>query len=335
LAAAMKSTLSAWARQLRLRLGLDPMPTAQAQAVGSITPVRPRVLLIIYNPTVPSAGGRKLNDVLEWNDPDDLTRRYIEDVRECSFGYANYEVVERLEVDDMPQKVDGFSYRADDFVQRWRGRSGFHQPDAVDYYRILDNFRLVERINDDAIDEVWLQGFPFAGFYESMMVGPGAFWCNAPPLSGADHCRRRFVIMGFSYERGVGEMLENLGHRAESIIGHLFRHTSGDANLWQRFSRYDQTHPGRAEVGIMHFAPNSLRDYDWGNPTYVPSRCHDWRNFPNFQGEAHQLNCQDWGNGDIRAHHLWWFRLLPHVAGSANAISHNWWEYIIDPNKVG
>jgi hypothetical protein len=330
----MKNTLVAWIRQAAMRLGFSPVPAVGLQAVGSTEPVRPRVLLIIYNPTVAGEGGRRLHDVLNWNDPDELTGRYIEDVRESSYGYANYEIVERIEVDDMPDKVDGFKYRADDYVQHWRSRSGFHQPDAVDYHRILDTFRLVDRINDNTIEEVWLHGFPFAGFYESIMVGPGAFWCNAPPLPHTDHYRRRFVVMGFSYERGVGEMLENLGHRAESIIRHVYRHTGGDANLWQRFSRYDQTHPGQAEVGIMHFAPNSVRDYDWGNPTYVPSRCHDWRNFPHFQGEVHQVNRQDWGNGDIRQHHLWWFRLLPHVAGAANGISHNWWEYIIDPNKA-
>jgi hypothetical protein len=34
------------------------------------------------------------------------------------------------------------------------------------------------------IDEIWLFGGPYFGFYESRMAGPGAFWCNAPPLPG-------------------------------------------------------------------------------------------------------------------------------------------------------
>jgi hypothetical protein len=330
----MTNRISNWIRQLALRSGLSGKPTAVRQSVGSMTPVRPRVLLIIYNPRVPGEGGRKLHQVLNWNDPDLLTQQYIADLREISHGYANYEIVERIEVDDMPVKLDGFQYRADDFVARWRARGDFHQPDAVDYHHILDHFAIIDRVNSDQIDEVWLHGFPYAGFYESLMVGPGAFWCNSPPLPNSSHSRRRFVVMGFSYERGVGEMLENLGHRAESIMNHAYRRASGAANLWQRFSRYDQTHPGQAEVGTMHFAPNSVRDYDWGNTTFVPSRCHTWRNFPDRQGEVRQVNCQEWGNGDIRQHHLWWFRLLPHAAGATNGISHNWWEYVIDPNLV-
>jgi hypothetical protein len=41
-----------------------------------------------------------------------------------------------------------------------------------------------------------------------------------------------------------------------------------------------------------------------------------------------------WGRGDTRGHHLWWFSLIPHVTGTANGISYNWWKYIIDPNTV-
>ena len=64
-------------------------------------------------------------------------------------------------------------------------------------------------------------GGPYFGFYESIMVGEGAYFCNAPPLNKVA-CSRLFVIMGFNYERGVGEMLEDLGHRAESILTHVF-----------------------------------------------------------------------------------------------------------------
>ena len=64
---------------------------------------------------------------------------------------------------------------------------------------------------------MWLWGFPYAGYYESIMAGPGAFWCNAPALKETGQAQRRFIIMGYNYQRGVGEMLENLGHRAESL----------------------------------------------------------------------------------------------------------------------
>jgi hypothetical protein len=292
-----------------------------------------RVLSIIHNPIFRSEGGRKLHQVLGWNDPEALSRQYIKDVAEVTYGYAQYQIAERIEVDGFPVKADGFKYSHESYLKYWRARSGFHQPDQVDYYALLREFDIVSKVNNGAIDEVWLFGFPYAGYYESIMGGPVAFWCNAPPLPNTG-ANRRFVIMGFNYERGVGEMLEDLGHRAESILSKVFERTHGDANLWERFTRYDKTHRGKAECGNVHFAPNSERDYDWGNWRPVPSRCDDWLNFPNFKGTTRTVNCSEWGQGEIRQHHLWWFRHFPHVDGQTNGISHNWWEYVIDPNVV-
>ena len=46
------------------------------------------------------------------------------------------------------------------------------------------------------------------------------------------------------------------------------------------------------------------------------------------------VTCDEWGGGDMRLHHLWWFRHLPHVAGEVDGISTNWWTYVRDPNLV-
>ena len=307
---------------------------ADEPAGGPPAPIERKALVIIFNPRVPSAGGKTLREVMNWKNPDQLIPGYIADLKEISGGYANYTVVERIEVDRIPAKADGFVYNPDEFVKCLRAGSGFHQPDAVDYHPILADFDIVNKVNSGAIDEVWLFAFPYAGFYESIMAGPGAFWCNAPVLEGVAGAQRRFVIMGYNYERGVGEMLENLGHRAESIIKHVFRHTTGEANLWERFSRYDKTHPGQAEVGIVHYAPNSRRDYDWGHDAPVPSRADTWLNFPDLSGPARTMTCVDWGGGDLRAHHRWWFLRFPHRLGRAHGVSFNWWEYVIDPHRV-
>jgi hypothetical protein len=295
-------------------------------------PVYPRVLAIVHNPVV-TFDGRKVKDEYRWNDPDKLAAEYIKDIQYCSFGYANYRIVEHIEVDDFPLKKDGFRYDALAFSQSWRTRK-FHQPDDVDYLALVHEFKMIEKVDANEIDEVWLLGFPYCGYYESIMAGPNSFWCNAPPLKGTEHASRRFVIMGFNYERGVGEMLEDLGHRAESMMIKLYANIHGEANIWERFTRYDKPHPGLAECGNVHFAPNSLKDYDWGNARFVPSRCDTWYNFPDLQGEPRTVNCAEWGDGDIRRHHVWWFRHFPHIVGESNGISWNWWEYVIDPNRV-
>ncbi len=296
-------------------------------------PVQPRVLAIVHNPIIRAKGGMKAQQAYGWNNPDKLAAEYIADIQAISYGYAQYEIVERIEMDEFPLKLDGFRYTDETFHRAWLARQ-FHQPDSVDYMALVKQFKMIERVNDNQIDEVWLLGFPYCGYYESIMLGPGAFWCNAPPLQGTNHAKKRFVIMGFNYERGVGEMLEDLGHRAESMMMKVFANVRGEANLWERFTRYEKTHPGRSECGNVHFAPNSVKDYDWGNRTPVLSRCDHWYTFPNIEGEPRTVDCSEWGNGDIRAHHVWWFRHFPHVVGETNGISWNWWEYVIDPNRV-
>ncbi|HEY3341392.1 MAG TPA: hypothetical protein VGK81_05215 [Anaerolineae bacterium] len=294
----------------------------------------PRVLLINIDPIVDPAARQTLSQRRRWNSVDDLIGGYIADIKECSRGIVQYQVVERRQVDGFPSKADGFTYTAQNYLDVLDGRARAHQSDWVDYQRIAADFNLYSRIASGEIDEVWLFGFPYAGFYESRMAGAGAFFCNAPILENSEGCPRRFVIMGFNYERGVGEMLESFGHRVESMLWKVYEQTEGEANMWERFTRYDKAAPGLAEVGSVHFAPNSARDYDWGNARIVPSRCDDWYNYPYFSGLHRMVNCAEWGDGDIRAHHKWWLHHLPGVAGSTNGTRNNWWAYVADPNNV-
>lgn len=295
--------------------------------------VTKNVLLIIHNPRIPLMQGRTLRDVFGWNDATQLAAEYARDLHTVSHGYISYNIVETIEVDGFPTKIDGFTYSADSYYTMWRDRTPPHTPDWADYEAILRNHNVIPQINAGVIDEVWLHAFPQAGYYESRMVGPGAFWCNAPAIETAA-VNRRFVVMGFNFERGVGEMLESFGHRAESIMQHVYRQHRGDANMWERFTRYDKTHPGMSGAGNIHFAPNSDRDYDWGNQRTVLSCADDWLNYPHLTGEARPMTCHDWGGGDIRKRHRWWLERLPHVSGSLDGVANNWWSYIIDPNLV-
>ena len=316
------------------RGSVQPVPLSQGAAEPlQVTVVK--TLVIVYDPIVDPVTGRTLSEYLRWNRVDELARGYMSDVLEVSGGLARYQVVQRIDVDGTPVKVDGYQYDPATYLNVMRGATPPHSPPEVDYYAIINRFELLQRVASNEIDEVWVFSFPHAGFYESIMGGPGAFWCNAPPLKNTEASGRRFVIMGFSYERGVGEMLEDLGHRAESIMEKTFERHTGEQNLWRRFIRYQQVAPGRAGVGNIHFAPNSQRDYDWNNPTPVPSECDDWLyNFPNFKGVVRAVTASDWGNGDIREHHKWWFRHLPKVSGHSYGIANNWWQYIMDPNLV-
>jgi hypothetical protein len=315
----------------------QPQPQPQPQPANTLQPavfVTRKVLLVIYDPIVDPNSGKKLSQAMNWQRVDALSAGFISDILETSGGLARYQIVERVELNEFPLKADGFRYTAQSYARVMSGVNQAHQPDLFNYDDFLRKFDILQRVTNREIDEVWIFAFPYAGLYESTMGGLGAFWCNSQPMARTFSSPRRFIVMGFSYQRGVGEMLEAFGHRAESIMEKVYSRETPENNLWHRFIRYDKTHPGQSECGNVHFAPNSEQDYDWGNMRLVNSRCDDWRNFPNFTGLVRQVNANDWGNGDIRAHHIWWLDHFPRVGGRTNGIANNWWQYVMDPNRV-
>lgn len=294
-----------------------------------------KTLVIVYDPVADKASGKKLSEYMHWNKVEDLAKGFMSDILQVSGELVRYQIIQRVDVDAFPAKVDGYVYDAQTYLDVVSGVTPPYMPQEADYHAIIKRFNILQRVAKDEIDEVWVFNFPHAGFYESIMGGPGAFWCNAPPLKNTEASKRRFVVMGFSYERGVGEMLENMGHRAESIMGKTFENLAGDAHLWNRFIRYDQTSPGNAALGNVHFAPNSHRDYDWNNPSTVISECDDWRdNFPDFKGVTREVTAAEWGYGDTREHHKWWMKHFPKTHGRINGIQNNWWQYIANPNHL-
>lgn len=293
-----------------------------------------KVLLLVYDPVMDKSTGVTLSRQQSWYRTSDLITGFMLDMIQVSGGMARHQIVQRIDLNEFPAKTDGFRYTPQTYMDVWNGGAP-HMPQEVNYNAIISQFNILQRVARSEIDEVWIFGFPHAGFYESIMGGPGAFWCNAPPLKNTEASKRRFVIMGFSYERFIGEMMEAYGHRAESIMEKTFSKLNGDANLWKRFIRYDKTSPGKAACGNVHFAPNSQQDYDWGNASKVNSECHDWLlNFPNFKGDVRAVGAVEWGGGDIREHHKWWFNHFPRVAGRKNGIHNNWWQYVAAPQNV-
>ncbi len=287
-----------------------------------------KVLVVIYDPVLESKGNKSLTQFYKWNSPDLLINQYINDVKESSCGLVEYNVVQKIVADEYPQHLDGFRYTDESFMRAWTEKK-FHDCGG-DYKKIIDDYGIIEKVEKKIIDEVWLFGAPGFSWWESTMAGSGSYYCNSDPVPDVK-CSRRFIIMGFNYERGVDCMLEDLGHRTESIMWHIFGSWEADDKTdWNKFTLYDKIAPGNAQVGNIHFAPNSDKDYDWGNKKFVESYCDDWYTYPLLTGKKRIVNCEEWGNGDMRKHHIWWFKHLPHAKGKSGAVLNNWWRYVMN-----
>src|SRR5215208_5195897 len=157
-----------------------------------------RTLVIVYEPTMDKATSTKLSTYMRWNRVEELAKGYMSDVLQASAGLVRYQIVQRIDVDGFRAKVDGFVYNPQTYLDVLRGITPPYMPQEANYYEIIDRFNILQLVARNEIDEVWIFNFPHAGFYESIMGGPRAFWCNAPPLKRTEASKRRFVIMGFS-----------------------------------------------------------------------------------------------------------------------------------------
>ncbi len=295
-------------------------------AFGQSWSIKPRALVLIVDPRISSASNKTLVQHYGWNDSLKLAEDFIRDIRTATHEQVACEVAEVIIDNDWPPFLDNVpAFNGETFIQAWEGKREF--PGKCDYVSILTKHGVKDKVESGFIDEVWMFGFPGMGCYETRMAGTGAIWCNGPVIEDFE-CSRSFVVYAFNYERQVDCMLEDLGHRAESVMAHVFRDAPPD-NPWARFTRYEKTHPGEATCGNVHFAPNSESDYDWGNTTPVISTCDDWAlNFPAMNGLKKTVTSSEWGNGDMRLHHIWWFSRFPHHHGTFEGKLANWWKYI-------
>jgi hypothetical protein len=232
----------------------------------------PKVLVIDFRPAaVPAA----------WNHSTDLIPKYIAAMRQASADTLVYRVVNTVAVTTYPHLLDGRQYtdetwalaHADD-KQAYRDAHGNYM--LADYQRILQDFNILPQVKSRQIDEVWLFGGPYFGFYESRMVGRGAFWCNGP---GIEQNCRRFVVMGYNYERDVKEMVHDFGHRTESILARQFGsapflqqlYAQQTANLTPKnaFEQFLLTH------GTVHRQPGGA-DYSQDEMAWVSALLPAW-----------------------------------------------------------
>lgn len=295
-----------------------------------------KVLVLNFNPIIASQHGRRLHQVCNWNDPKELAQQYIQDVGIASNGYISFKIVEWKDISAFPPKKDGFSYTEESYLKCHATNQGWHQPDELDYPEVLETYGVVEKINKGEVDEVWLFGGPYFGFWESAMAGPNSF-----PINGGAYPNvktlRAFAIMGFNYERGVAEMLHNLCHRTEATMTRIYGGWQADKldHLWARFAANAKQSNGYAGVGSCHFPPNADNEYDYANPRPVKSTAPDWRRFPNLTGITDLVNCETWGGPDYHRRYLiWWFSHLPRAPGwNGDGRLNNWWKYVFDFNS--
>ncbi|HYF14483.1 MAG TPA: Ig-like domain-containing protein [Phycisphaerales bacterium] len=319
---------------------LDPngLPPAGPPPPAGVDPdkVEPRVLLFIFDPVMENFGGQRLHAVYGWDDPVALANQVRLDFLTSSHGKVDFQIVETVIADEHPRFQDGFRHTDESFAAAWAVRD-FHNS-TFDYVHFGQTHNLGARVDAGEIDEVWVYAPPIAGMWEAAMAGQGAYWVNGVPYPAAGG-QRAFVIMGWNYERGVGEAIHSWGHRAESTMADKVygQWCQSRCNTWSRFALLDQHAPGLGGVGNVHFPVNATSDYDYANPRFVASNADAWLSYPNLNDATRVFNYTEWSppGGDHQRNYLnWWYAHMPHAPGRApDGYLANWWRYLCDVDQ--
>jgi hypothetical protein len=331
---------------------LGALPTLSAPVPMNRTPdnqpIEVRVLVLNFDPFVPSEDGKRLHEVFNWNDPRRLAAAYERYMEEASGGAVRFEVVEWRDLDEIYAQVDGYRYDPDEYVRLRRAGEGWHEGGGPDYPRLLVEHGVPELVDappgdQTRVDEVWIFSDHFFGLWEASMAGPGAFFINGGVYPDVP-VKRPFAFYGFNYERGVDCMLHNTAHRTECTMNRAFGEwdLADPRNDWELFSANHDQSVGIAGVGTCHWPANAEKDYDYSNPRIVDSFAEDFRNYPDLvcrdrKSGTTKVSVETWreetGVRDDNhvAYMVWYFSLLPRAPGvGADGRQNNWYKYLYD-----
>jgi hypothetical protein len=323
-------------RNAKLASVTTPSMAAEALATDTITK---KVYVIVYDPLL--SNGQKLSQYLGWNDHATITQGTLDLFSQASNGKMNYVIANTTIVTSgWPELIDGFTYTEAQYLAVIGNSNLHHEPTGVNYTKIVNDpqFDICGKVNRGEIDEVWIYNGPWFGFYESTLVGPGAYAYNSSPVGGPHTCTKLIPIMGPSPERSVNEAVHNFGHRTEATLTKVYGswQQNNTSHSWNKFGlvKAQSASYSYSGCGSTHYPPNGTSDYDYTNSTSVLSNCSDFANYPNLSDPlqvAQPVSCSAWGCLELNYYKYWFGHLPTNTGCGPDNVANDWWKYFASP----
>ena len=313
----------------------------------AVKPIKSKVIIVTYNPVLKTKDNISLIEHLKANDPKSYSNILADVVRRASRGYVNYEIVDYIEVDEFSEKIDGFVYTEETFLDARKDNS-YHQPDRSDYRKIFERHNLIERCKNENISEIWLWGANGMGWDELAMYFPNRYARFAPTLNPwfyrpyeiPEEIGHTVWVMGFNYEVGIDNMIHSYNHRIESILALVFGHGEWDKELigrdpYNTFTMLNLDFPDSpSQVGNVHVPPNGKFGYDYKPQDEVETYADAWRtHYPDMKDVKHRpFRSSEFGNNQ-QGFQEWWMFQIPSIPGYTKWGYNNWWVYIANTDE--
>lgn len=317
-----------------------------------------KIAVLNYEPIMENRGNQPYWQACGWTDPRAITDMITEGIKEATDGALMMEVVHWTNVDMYPYMGGTNQYGQrrytdetywQDYSSGWNGaidaklrNEGYAMTLTNDFPHIIS---MVER---GEVDHCLMFGGPYFGYWETILIGQGGYWCNSSPLHLTN--QRLFIIDGVNTER-PGTTLHNFSHGMyESGLGSWFTDstisTGGDAykngsatvNDIIAFSRCEVSTNYNwpyIECGTCHFPPNGTSHYDYNNSRSVLCYADRWKNFPdNLDAAPEMLNADAWNYRGDEGFQTWLWQHIPRYVGFRRGRMNNWLTYVWNPMKV-
>jgi hypothetical protein len=313
----------------------------------STTTFNKKVLVVIYNPTM--ASGKKLNIDRGWPDPITLTNNIKTWFSNTSSGRVDYQLTFQ-QINDFTTLEGDQKYTPATYLSCLENRANCKHTGVddwldFDYNKFFTDNQICTKANAGTIDEVWVWGGPYFGYWESTLLGPQSkvFWYNSSGYIN-DSCSKLVPIMGFNYERNYELALESYAHRVESTMNKVYGNINNTNPItnWDKFVfRLNSGNPtamnGTYGCGNVHYTANSTVEYKYDTASSVKSYCDTYLNYPNISSSIinqENVNSSVWGSDQL-GYFTYWFKHIPNKSGCGlDKKTNDWWEFIIDPNNV-
>jgi hypothetical protein len=302
-----------------------------------------KVIVLVYNPVLDKSTVETLIQRIKANDPVEYSHILVDTIREASWGYMNYKIVDVIKVDGYPIKQDGFRYTNDSFLevrktQKW-------QPSTSSYRGFFEENKILERCKKENITELWVWGASGMHFDEFAFYMPNRYARFGPtdnpwfyrPYDIPPEIGHTMWVMGFNYEVGSDNMIHSYSHRVESMgalaMADGIWETYGKRDPWNVFSWLEMDHKGTPSmVGNCHVPPNGEGGYDYSNKRKTKSYADNWFNYPNLSGEAREIGSEEWCNSQT-GYQRWLLERVPKYPGATKFGYNNWWVYIANTDE--
>ncbi len=308
---------------------------------GCAPPVhQPRVLVLVFDPYITGVTSERLSIARDWHDPATLAAGLARAVTAATNGHVRHRLGETRVLATFPVKVGGVQYSESEYLDCVDNHQGCISADTADYASLLRTQGSCAAAREGDLDEVWMFGGPYFGFWDAQLVGRPPIPWGVPPIED-DWCPRLVPVSGFSYEVGLDAALLTLMRRVELTMEAAYGGWEQNrmATAFDEFALVAAQSPdlGFSGCGSATIAPNGASAWDFGRLQPVSSHCDAFYDYPalgDLAASRRAVTCDAWGC-DGQGYARYWLGPLPRAAGDApDGKRADWWRYVLSPQEL-